>query len=52
MGMLVISDVGDMGCWGSEMLGMWGVRDVGCLRCRALGMWDVLGYSGCWMLGC
>ena len=32
-------NVGDVGCWGCGMLGMWDVRDVG--SGMFAGMWDV-----------
>ena len=46
-------DVGDVGCWGCEMLGMWDVGDVGYLGCGIIGMrnvqdWDVRN-MGCGM---
>ena len=48
-------DIGDVGCWGFEMLGMWDVgdvQDVGCWGCGMLETWDVreVGCSGCGML--
>ena len=38
--------IGDVGCWGCEMLGMWDVGDVGYLGCGMFkigmfGIWDV-----------
>ena len=40
--------MGDVGCWGFVMLGVWDVRDVGYWECGMLG--DV-GCLGCEMLG-
>ena len=34
-------NVGDVGCWGYGMLGMWDVEDVGCSGCRMFRMWNV-----------
>ena len=46
-------DVGDVRCWGCEMLGMWDVRDVGCSGCGMCRMWGArdVGCRGCGMFG-
>ena len=48
--MFVMCDVGDVGCSGCEMLGMWDAQDAGCAGFGMFGMWDVGSgmFAGMW----